>query len=344
MSKAKSVATKGGYVMMDFQHSFGDDWMIQAKVKGASYDHWFNLFLDGDGVRNVPELQGDYLTDRGFSPTAGSTQFTYADNGAALASTDLLFENRVLDRRRPLQELAGEFNLSKEVQIGNTSHNFTLGTYLSNTRAEDDNWIWNYLGDFRNAPRMVNLSFIESTTGDTIAYSTGGFINGSGRQTSNRYHQSSKSAIYFADEIKGERFGIDIGFRWERAVGIISRETGIASNTFQKGEVSANDFAVIVAGMFKINEQVNIYANASSGYFFPELRSVSFSAPGRPQSYETERINQAEIGTKIGTRKFAATVAAFFANLQDRRSIDFVNDGQGGVIEEVFTQSTRTLG
>ena len=333
------VITKGGYIMADLQHGFGNDWLLHSKVKAARYNHWFNLFLDGDGIRNVPEAQTDYLNNRSLP----NGTFTYADDGSTLASSDLLFENRVLDRRRPMQEIAGELNLTKDFYVGNTTHSVTIGTYLSNTRAEDDNWIWNYLGDFRNAPRMVNLSYVDSL-GNTVEYTTGGFVNGSGRQTSNRYHQSSKSAIYLADEIKGERFGIDIGLRWERAVGIISRETGIGSNTFQKGEVSANGFAAIIAGYFKVSDQVNIYANASRGYFFPELRSVSFSAPGRPQSYETEKINQAEIGTKIGTNKLSITAAAFFVSLQDRRSIDFVNDGQGGVIEEVANQNTRTVG
>ncbi len=333
------VITKGGYLMADLQHSFGQDWYFHSKVKVARYDHWFNLFLDGDGTRNVPETQASYLSERSLPNTAA---FTYVDNGAALAASDLVFENRVLDRRRPMQEIAGEFNLTKDVDIGNTVHSFTVGTYLSNTRAEDDNWLWRYLGDFSNSPRLINVTYAD--TSGTVEYATGGFINGSGSQTSNNTLQSSKSAIYFADEIKGDGFGIDIGFRWERAVGFISRETGIGSNTFNKGEVSASDIAVILAGFVKLSNAVNLYANASTGYFFPELRGVRFSAPGTPQSYETERINQAEIGTKIGTKKLAATVAAFFVNLKDRRSIDFVNDGQGGVIEEVSTQDTRTLG
>jgi iron complex outermembrane receptor protein len=86
------------------------------------------------------------------------------------------------------------------------------------------------------------------------------------------------------------------------------------------------------------------YANASKGYFFPELRGVRFQSPGVPQTYETEQIIQGELGTKIGTKNFAATAAIFYVGLSDRRSVDFVNDGMGGVIEEVVTQSTQTIG
>lgn len=334
------VITKGGYVMADLKHTFGNDWWLHSKVKVAKYDHWFNLFLDGDGTHNVPETQADYLADRGLSGTDSAT-FTYADTGEELASSDLLFQNRVLDRRRPMEEIAGEINLTKTIYGNNAEHNVTIGTYLSNTRAEDDNWIWSYLGDFRNSPRMVNLTYTDPS-GNTETYSNNGFISGS--QTANRYHQSSKVAIYLADEIQGDRFGLDIGFRWERATGFISRETGVGSNTFQKGEVSASDFAFVVAGLYKFNDAVNFYGNISKGYFFPELRGIQFSSPGIPQTYETEKIYQGELGAKIGTEKFAATAAAFITTLNDRRSIDFVNDGSGGVREEVAVQSTRTIG
>lgn len=334
------VITKGGYLMADLKHSFGNDWRLSSKVKTAKYDHWFNLFLDGDGVHNVPETQDDYLTDRDLGAASGAT-FNYVDTGEELAADDLLFENRVLDRERPMEELVGELNLTKTITSGSVEHNFTVGTYLSNTRAEDNNWIWNYLGDYSNSPRMVALTYTD-TSGNVQTYSTNGFING--RQTSNNVLQSTKSAIYFADEIKGERFSLDIGFRWERAAGRITKETGIGSNTFNNGTVSTSDFAIALAGLYKLNDNINLYANGSKGYFFPELRGVKFSSPGVTQSYETEKVYQGEVGAKIGYDKFSATASAFFISLNDRRNIDFENDGQGGVVEIVSVQSTQTIG
>ena len=205
------------------------------------------------------------------------------------------------------------------------------------------NWISSYVGDFRNAPRMVDVSYTDSL-GQKVNYSTGGFISGS--QTSNRYHESSKIAFFIGDEIKGERFNLDIGFRWEKATGIISSETGVGSNTFQKGEVSADDFAVAIAGLYKVSNAMNLYANFSKGYFFPQLRSVSFSSPGNPQTYETESVLQGEAGVKYGSGSFAATAALFYVGLNDRRNVDFINDpnNPGNVIEEVKLQSTRTFG
>lgn len=330
----EGVITKGNYVMVNLDHNFGDNWRITSKLKTASYDHWFNLFLDGDGVHNTPESQASYLTDRGLPADAS---FTYIDNGSALSGSDLLFENRILDRQRPMEEMVGELNLTKSIN----GHNLTIGTFMSDTRAEDNNWLYRYVGDFRNAPRMVGVSYTDST-GNAVDYSTGGFISGS--QTSNNTIESVKQAVYLADEYKGDNFNFDIGLRYEVATGYITKETGIGSNTFQKGSVSASGLAIAAAGLYKLSSNTSVYANGSKGYFFPELRGVKFSSPGETQSYEPEDVIQAELGAKFNSGNFAVTGAAYFVSLAGRRSVDFVNNPSGGVTEEVNVQSTRTIG
>lgn len=329
------VTTNGQFIMGELKHEFGNDWRVSAKTKAASYDHWFNLFLDGDGTHNTPEPQSAYLTDRGLPADA---TFTYADNGATLAGGDLLFENRVLDRQRDMEELVGEINITKSVN----NHNLTIGTFMSNTKALDNNWIHNVLGDFSNSPRAVGVMFTDAD-GNAVAHSSSGYVEGSGRQTSNKTLQSTKIAAYIADEIKGEDFDIDIGLRWERAIGNVSLENGVGSNTFNKGIVEASDVAFVIGGLYRLNENVNLYANASRGYFFPQLRSLRF-AGGTPQSYETESVIQGEIGAKYGNNKLAGTAAFFFNALSDRRNVDIVNDGRGGITESIQLQSTRTVG
>jgi iron complex outermembrane receptor protein len=118
--------------MVDLKHAFENDWRLSSKVKAAKYDHWFKFFLDGDGTHNTPEAQSDYLADRDLP--AGAS-FSYVDSGNALASNDLVFENRVLDKERPMEEMVGEINLTKTIN----NHNITIGTFLSNTVAQDNN-------------------------------------------------------------------------------------------------------------------------------------------------------------------------------------------------------------
>jgi len=340
------VTTDGGFVMLEMKHAFGDDWLLSTRTKAAKYDHWFNLFLDGNGAKDIngddatnnPETGAEFLADsiRNF-PTFLDYSFIYADNNEPLSANDLVFENRILDRQRDMEELVGEINLTKSIN----NHNITVGTFLANTKALDNNWIYKVLGDFSNSPRAVSLSYL-TTDSVNVIHSNGGFI--SGGQTANKTLQSSKIAFYLADEIKGEDFSIDAGIRWERANGIVSLEKGVGSNKFSKANVNTSDVAVVLAGLYKLNPNLNLYANFSRGYFFPQLRSLKFNANGVVQAYETEKVIQGEVGVKYGEDKLAGTAAIFFNNLTDRRNVDFVNDGAGGIMEEITLQSTRTFG
>ncbi|REG89656.1 TonB-dependent receptor [Winogradskyella sediminis] len=337
------IATKGGYFLTNFKHNFSDDLRLDAKFRYSKYKHEFNLFLDGSGVSGakVVETQAEYLAARGLT----SGDFTYL-NGQPLDSDALLYENRILDRSRPLQELMADIKFTKTA--GN--HNITFGTFMSRSEAGDFNLITNYLGEYNDRPELVNVS----------GYSINGVTN-RGTSYTNRNISSNKIAFFVADELKLDRWNFDFGVRYERASGDIEVEgtesytvdnTGITNldnvmwgnGSFTRGHVSADDFAFVVAGLYKVNDDLSAYGNFSSGYFFPELRATQFNALGEPSSYDTEKILQGELGIKYSKNKFSGTAALYTVGLKDRRSISFVNASNGGVTEEVDTQDTSTFG
>jgi len=341
------VATKGGYLQLDFEQTFDNDWKLTAKAKYANYKHKFNLFLDGDGIHNHPEEQDAYLTDRSIPDVGAGAIFTYADTDEVLGAGDLLFENRILDRDRPLQEMVSEVNITKIVELGGLTHNFTLGTFLSHSGAKDINWIFNFLGDFRNQPRLVNLSY-DDGTGTILDHSKNGLITTTAQQTNNKYFTSSKEAFYFADEIKGDRFNIDFGVRYEMTQGETNAEDVGArvdgsNGKWTRARVTAADFAVALAGLYKLNDETSLYANGSRGYFFPQLRSVQVT-DGIVESYEPENVVQGELGAKISTKKLGATAALFYIDLSNRRNIDQINDGNGNVIEVITKEGSNSFG
>jgi len=337
------VLTKGGYFLTNFKHNFSDDLKLDAKLRYSRYKHQFNLFLDGSGVSGakVVETQQEYLDARGLA--AGT--FTYL-NGESLASDALLFENRLLDRNRPLTELMADIKITKTT--GN--HGITFGAFMSRSKAGDFNVITNYLGEYNNRPELVELS----------GYSINGVTN-RGTAYTNRNISSNKIAVFVTDEIKLERWNLDVGIRYERASGDIENEgtedytvdnTGIANldnvkwgnGQWTRGHVSADDFAIALAALYKVSDDLSVYANFSRGYFFPELRGTQFDGLGNPASYDTEKILQGELGLKYGTQKFSSTLALYNVNLKDRRAISFINAPGGGFVEEVDTQDTNTFG
>lgn len=354
--------TTGGFVMANFNQYLGNGFKFNAKLRYSRYQHEFNFFLDGSGFGGAApvESQSEYA-DLRLPEGATDPTFTYADNGEALPDDYLLFENRILDRNRPMSEISGEFNLTKSVITGSLDHSITLGTFVSKTDAEDFNVITRYLGELNNRPRLVNMAF-NDVDGNRLNYAVNG-VTGRGIGYTNRIYGSAKQAAYLTDQITSGRWNFDVGVRVEHAVGDVSIEGSqsylmdesddIGSNltnvtwgngNWQHGRVSATDAALALGALYKLNEAASVYGNFSRGYFFPELRGSRFRADGQLESYNPENIIQSEVGLKYGKGKLSGTVAGYFIALSDRRQTEFVNQPDGSVDELVSLTSTQTIG
>lgn len=351
----KGAYTQGGALAVVLDRDLGNDLGIDIKAKGAHYQHQFNFFVDGDGIVNAPETLGQYLANRKI---AGPGSFTYADNGAALPADALLYANRILNRNRPTTDFSAEANLTKKIERDGATHNLTLGAWAGYTQADDVDLTQTFLAEYANQPRLVDLS------AGGVAYTSHGLVDPS-VSYSNNSARASRAAVYLADQIEMGRWSFDAGTRIEHLKGSIRREltktyNGVGqggtteapaltsavygNGTFQQGTVQNTEWAASGAALYKVTDKLNVYGNLSRGYFFPEMRSISFDPLGRPQSYEGEVIRQAELGTKYASGPFYGTVALFHSTLKNRRTVDFVNDGQGGLTERVLQYSTRASG
>lgn len=341
------VATKGGYFMTNFVHEFNDVFKIDAKIRKSRYDHQFNFFTDGSGLDatkfKVVETQQQYKDARGLT----SGNFTYL-NGTPLAANALLFENRIVDRVRPLDELVSEIKLITKVN----NHTITGGTFMSRSSAGDFNVTTSYLSEYTNRPELINVS----------GYTVNGVTN-RGTGYANKNITSDKLAFFLTDQIKLEKWNFDIGLRHETASGTVEEEktasfkvasTGITNidnvvwgtGAYKRANVSTSDYAVSLAALYKINTSLSVYGNFSKGYFFPELRSIKFDSKDNPSTYSPEKIIQGEAGIKYGKGPLSGTVALYSANLYDRRNIQFINnpDNSGGFLEKVDLQDTKSYG
>jgi outer membrane receptor protein involved in Fe transport len=345
-SKIKDgVATKGGYFMTNFLHNFSDSFSIDAKVRKSKYNHQFNFFTDGSGVSGAKavETQSQYKAARRLT----SGNFTYL-NGQALPASARLYENRIVDRIRPLDELVSEVKFIKKMN----NHTLTGGTFMSRSSAGDLNITTSYLSEYTNMPQLINLS----------GYTKNGVTN-TGTSYLNRNLTSNKLAFFLTDQIKLEKWNFDFGVRHERVSGTIQNEktanfttgnTGITgidvvqwgTGAYQYAKVSTDDYAISLAALYKVNSNLSAYANYSKGYFFPELRSVKFNSLDQPATYSPEKIIQSEAGVKYGNGTFSGTLAFYTANLSDRRNVQFINDpaNPGGFIEKVDLQDTKSYG
>ncbi|MFQ5649514.1 MAG: TonB-dependent receptor domain-containing protein [bacterium] len=362
------VVTKGTSLLMDFDQEFGDGWFFNGKMKYARYEHQFNLFLTGPGGPVDVESQDSHVR-RVFGDDFTDFTFTFVDDGLELPGNYLLFENRLLDRKRPFFEIASDISLSRVFNTGQSEHQLTLGAFLTRTEARDIDVITTYLGDFRDVPRLVDLQVVNSE-GQTIQMTRNGLSN-PGTGYTNNDARSSKAAIYLGDEIKFDRLRLDLGFRYEKNVGdiikegsqvfVMSSDPNVAtrlqevrwgSGKFNRRRIEPDAWGAAVAASYALSNRLNLYGNVSRGYFFPELRSnISFRRDSRGNFVQPdpdiEKIYQAEGGAKfsgvqLGSNvQLSGTAAAYFIRINDRLETDFINDpdNPGNVI-----QFTRAVG
>ncbi len=365
------VATEGGSVAVEFERGLNSAWKIGGKAKAADYKHQFNLFLDGDGIANSPEPLDGYASNPAravggqlLTDLYGTPSYTWTETGNPVPDDYLLFGNRLLDRQRDGDFFSTEFNLTGEMDGGSFDHTFNVGTFFITASQMDYNIISSYLADFSNGgdARLVDLSFTDSD-GNVVQYSRNGVV-GPGTGFNNKKLNSKRAAFYITDQMENDQWAIDVGLRIERAEGnlkaegseyvTVSDDPSLAPNLqinragngrFTYGEVDTTEAAFSVAALYKMTDNnMNLYANASRGYFFPQLRSIRFDSNGEPQSYEGEDVTLAAFGVKYFPDNLYIDASLFMANLDNRRSVDFENDGSGGIIERVVTQSTKTTG
>ncbi len=354
------VSTKGGYLMGDFNYNFSDDLKFKSKIRYANYKHNFALYVGGNGDNNNPIALNQYVAN--VAPGNQGFSAQYQGTSAQINGSDLVVDNLHIDRLRPMTDYSGEASLTKTLEVENGTHNITGGFFLARTEAEDVNFQYRVLSEFNNNPRLVNLSYVDAG-GNDVTFSQGGLYNRIG-MTSNRFLSQNKSAFYLTDEMVFDRWRFDVGFRIENTEGTFSdgnivesqvyddatltpelANVRYADGSFTRANVSATDWALSLAGLYKLNDKVNLYANFSKGFFFPQLRGFAPIATGVTGSkYDSERIIQFEAGAKIGTDRLRGSLAAYYVGLSDRIKID--QGFSNGTLVDLFRsdQSTRTIG
>ena len=353
------VSTQGGYVMADFNYNFTDDLKFKSKVKYASYQHNFALYVGGNGTYNNPLTLGNYIEN--VAPGNLSYTAQYQGGIGAVNANDLVVENLHVDRLRPMTDYSGEASLTKIIDSDAGSHNITAGVYLARTEAEDVNYQYRVLSEFNNNPRLVNLSYVDAG-GNNVTYSEGGLYNRIG-MTSNNFLSQSKTAFYITDEMVFDKWRFDAGIRIESTKGTFSKGNIVsttvyddatltsdlanvqyADGSFLRADVEATDWALSLAALHNLTDNVNLYANFSRGFFFPQIRGFAPVAGIPNTNYDSEKITQFEVGAKLGTEKLSGSLATYYVSLKDRIKITqgFVN---GSLVDLTRSeQSTSTLG
>ncbi len=358
---ADGVKSTGGQFGLDFKKDLGGGWGMNGRANFGNYHTSFALFSGGDAKQNLPTTQAAFLQAYGYNPALYTGTFTYAVSGKALPSNYLLWADRVIDRDRPLETETGELNLTKEIEMGAWDHHLTFGGFWGHSKAGDKDIGYAYVGDFDNAPQLVNVTATNTATGAVTTVAANGLLNTTIQYT-NAHAETRRYAGYFADQSSFGRWEFDLGGRVETLDGTVSKEgsANVAVNTtpglspllsnvlwgngvFTSANVSTTSWALAGAALYRWTDHLSVFLNASRGYFMPQMNSVTYSALG-VQSYEPEIIKQVESGVKYSEGALSGSVSGFYSTLSNLRNVNLLNSSTGGVAEVVNMVATRTYG
>ena len=358
------AATRGGSVGVDFKKDLGDGWGFNGRGNLADYHHTFALFSGGDNITNLPVTQSGFLQSYGYSPSAYTGTFTYADSGAPVPASYLLWGDRVTDRDRPLNTATGELNITKDLLLGDWSHHFTVGGFWGYTSARDYDITYSYIGDFDNAPKLVDVTATNIATGAQTIVSRNGMVD-AGLGYVNNYYDARRYAGYVADQTEVGNWVLDLGGRFESLTGNVRRElTGTYTTDttpglspllsqvtwgdghFLDGTVNPDAWALAGGSLYRLDAHNSLFLNASRGFFMPNLNSVQIDTHNDVQSFQAEIIKQVEGGYKYAGGRISGSISPFFTTLSNRRNVTLINGPiPGSAPEEVVNLiSTRSYG
>jgi outer membrane receptor protein involved in Fe transport len=115
---------------------------------------------------------------------------------------------------------------------------------------------------------------------------------------------------------------------------------------FLNANVSPDAWAVAAGALYRIDPSSSLFANASRGFFMPNLNTVQIDTHNDVQSFQAEIIKQVEAGYKYSGSVISGSIAPFYSTLSNRRNINLINGPTPGSApqEVVNLISSRSYG
>lgn len=329
---------EGVSVMGEISLQLANGWLLENKARYMDIDHSWNAVVPFD-------LVGVEAFAQSFGGDAYQYSYTNSDDPFS-TSNDLLLTAGLWHIEKPLNSFSDQFQLSKTFAAGKTTHNFSIGAYVSSYEA-GNLWFFNdILTDVRTQPRFVDLTTF-NIAGEPTNVTQNGFRR-YGSLFVNANGDVDLAAFFLGDQIQlNEKLRLDLGVRYETDT---FRQFDELTTTFDLGDPttladdqvsggtgrirgvtqSFDEVAFSVGLNYLLSNEVAVWARVGNGYKMPILDNYLFGGG----DLEAEDLLQAEVGTRIGSPHFGLNASAYFLRLENFPSQDVRVDPVTG--ETVF--------
>lgn len=219
------------------------------------------------------------------------------------------------------RDVMDELRFSIPVDIGNSKHNFNIGSYFSRGWYTPDTYSWFYISSAD--PDDPSIGFF-----DPFPTSLSGDVPPFGSTARRDKYRITVNSFFAGDEMKfAEKTTVNIGFRYDE---VNMELQGFYDNPADPGDdpdigqrrEAHNDISYSLGINHLINENSSVYGNFVSAFRMPDYATYSPVDPqsltDNPRIQDNERITNIELGYRTGIKDLGIDLAGFYTNIENR--------------------------
>lgn len=347
---------------MKFDYNLGDDWKIAENLRYSDTDTQRN------GVYpNAVETASAFLSSAQsrlaqYYPGASGMQLQYVDapnqtfNNANQNGNGLVVLGGLRGITMPVTEVTSDTRLLRKFEIGDQSHDVTLGYYFAHFDQSFDRYSSSVLMDASDNARLLNLVALNAN-GTPMGMLTNNGIYADGYEWAHSSGKSTTNAFYASDEWQvNDKLRIDGGARWEKVntQGWTENPTTVnlgtpwtssiltGSGQYVDYDHSFDKLGWTLGANYQFTPQQGIFARYTSTFRLPNLSSYITTPSATPI---TQTMVLPEIGYKFSNRYVDAYATLFYTKYNNVSFSNYIyNINTGASTAETGYANTETYG
>ncbi len=346
---------------LNFEYALTDEWSLTNKMRFRDSD----VTRDAVFSRGSPESAQDRLdsalilaqTGNAFNPAfanVASVEFRYANDPDAIFDVanangnGLVVEAQITSVQTPLREFINDLQLSRQFQMGEQTHDITVGVYYAGVHFDHARSTDLILLEVRGQPRLLDIVALDANGDQVGSITEDGFTQFS-LWSRDGFTDSRTFAFYVADEWQvTDSLRIDAGVRFENTSLTGTGQESSGGNggprisfgddmTFADDAVTQKfdiisykhdyeDVGFSIGANYMINDDMSVFGRFTNTFRTPQSGAYIFdlSAATKP----TQDIDLLEAGVKMSTNTvslFATLFYTDFKNVGFRDTLDGVD-------------------
>ena len=293
----------------------------------------------------TPGTLGDYISGKITAANSNASVVSAAGGLATTGSASLLDGTSLTDMNQQVLS-AGLWSVDKDIKAFSNDarlnrelaggHTVSLGMYLASYSSHD---LW-YLGNSMLMTAQNHAQPVNVALNNGVKVTRNGF-DGASFYALDAAYNGKNVAFTVADEWKlTSQLRLDGGVRWERqtttgSVGqplsgdldgnpltLYNNNASYLSGNYKPIDFSASKVAYTVGAAYMVNDKLNTFVRANSGFRFPNFDDL------RDGARSIEDVKQYEVGVKAGDRDYSFFVTGFYNTFKGQPQQQFLADGR----------------